>query len=102
MRSSLHHHLRPMAWLVVLIAVFANGCAGQPASDMTLKEPQPAPRPVGGDRDAHGCLAPAGYMWCARERACVRPWELAKQADFDNTAEGFAAHCAAADRTTTP
>ncbi|MBN8212103.1 MAG: peptidase [Xanthomonadales bacterium] len=80
----------------------ATGCAGTSTGDTAPKDPQPAPRPIGGDRDAHGCLAPAGYTWCARERACVRPWELAKQAGFDNTAEGFAAHCSAADSTTTP
>ncbi len=102
MRNNLHHPLRSIAWLAALIAVLATGCAGTSTGDTAPKDPQPAPRPIGGDRDAHGCLAPAGYTWCARERACVRPWELAKQAGFDNTAEGFAAHCSAADSTTTP
>lgn len=36
------------------------------------------PPPVGGQVDEHGCLNPAGYVWCARERACVRPWEPAE------------------------
>lgn len=102
MRKNLDCYLRPITWLAALIAVLATGCAATSTGDTTSKEPQPAPRPIGGDRDAHGCLAPAGYMWCARERACVRPWELAKQAGFDNTAEGFAAYCSAADSTTTP
>ncbi len=54
-------------------------------------EPQ---RPIGGDRDAHGCLPAAGYSWCARENRCVRPWELAEEKKFANDAEAFAAYCA--------
>jgi hypothetical protein len=102
MRNNLHQHLRPITRLTALIAVLATGCAATSTGDTTPKDPQPAPRPIGGDRDTHGCLAPAGYTWCARERACVRPWELAKQAHFENTAEGFAAYCSAAGSTTTP
>jgi hypothetical protein len=52
------------------------------------------PRPIGGDRDAHGCLPAAGYSWCARENSCVRPWELAKDKGFANDADAFAAYCA--------
>ena len=54
----------------------------------------PQARPVGGDRDAQGCLPSAGYRWCARERRCVRPWELAAEKKFANDAEAFSAYCA--------
>ena len=37
---------------------------------------------VGGDRDAHGCIASAGYQWCEELGECVRPWELETQEDF--------------------
>jgi len=30
---------------------------------------------VGGDRDSHGCIPSAGYMWCEVLQKCVRPWE---------------------------
>lgn len=30
---------------------------------------------VGGDVDAHGCLASAGYSWCAVKNKCLRTWE---------------------------
>lgn len=30
---------------------------------------------IGGDRDAHGCLGPAGYLWSEKSQKCVRPWE---------------------------
>jgi len=35
-----------------------------------------ADRPVvGGDRDEHGCIGSAGYMWCAPKDKCLRIWE---------------------------
>ena len=49
--------------------------------------------PVGADRDAHGCIASAGYRWCEREKACARPWELAAQRGIPNTPEGFSQYC---------
>jgi hypothetical protein len=32
--------------------------------------------PIGGQRDEHGCLGPAGYTWNETIGACVRPWEI--------------------------
>jgi hypothetical protein len=29
---------------------------------------------IGGDRDSHGCLGPAGYSWNSSENECVREW----------------------------
>lgn len=48
---------------------------------------------VGGDSDAKGCIASAGYSWCARTNQCERPWELASSAGFPNSAEGFSKYC---------
>ncbi|MBN2142432.1 hypothetical protein JW711_03810 [Candidatus Woesearchaeota archaeon] len=31
---------------------------------------------IGGERDEHGCLGPAGYSWNETVGACVREWEL--------------------------
>lgn len=31
---------------------------------------------IGGQRDEHGCLGPAGYTWNEDIGACVREWEL--------------------------
>ncbi|MEQ1511384.1 MAG: hypothetical protein ABL934_01755 [Lysobacteraceae bacterium] len=104
MRTGLPTRLLSLALITVSIAAFATGCAGTSTGSTSTSdaEPQPPQRPIGGDRDAHGCLAPAGYAWCARERSCVRPWELAKQAGFENTVDGYAAYCSAAGSTTTP
>lgn len=30
---------------------------------------------VGDDRDSHGCIPSAGFMWCEELRKCVRLWE---------------------------
>jgi putative hemolysin len=30
---------------------------------------------IGGQRDEHGCLTPAGYSWCAAKQKCLRTWE---------------------------
>lgn len=47
----------------------------------------------GSDRDAHGCIASAGYSWCLRTNQCERPWELAKARAFENTVQAFDAFC---------
>ena len=30
---------------------------------------------IGGQRDKHGCLGPAGYTWCESKQKCLREWE---------------------------
>jgi len=80
---------------VSLLGVALVGCKHPPA-------PAPEPRPIGSDRDAHGCLAPAGYAWCAREGACVRPWEYAKQKGYENTPDAFDAHCRVSETSAAP
>jgi hypothetical protein len=30
---------------------------------------------IGGQRDEHGCLIPAGYSWCELKQKCLRTWE---------------------------
>ena len=79
--------------LVLLLSACVSASSNPDARQTAADAPQP--RPIGGDRDAHGCLTPAGYAWCAREQACVRPWELAKDKGFDNSAGGFDAWCSA-------
>ena len=38
---------------------------------------------VGGDRDSHGCIPSAGYVWCAPLNKCVRPWLVDKSLGCD-------------------
>ena len=40
-----------------------------------LDEPIQGPeQPIGGERDEHGCLGPAGYSWDEEIQACARNW----------------------------
>lgn len=31
--------------------------------------------PIGGQKDANGCVIAAGYRWCTARSDCERPWE---------------------------
>ncbi|TXH02634.1 MAG: hypothetical protein E6R07_14690 [Nevskiaceae bacterium] len=48
---------------------------------------------VGADRDAHDCIASAGYSWCEHTNRCERSWELSSQYNIPNTADGFNQFC---------
>lgn len=48
---------------------------------------------VGADQDSQGCVGSAGYLWCAKENQCTRPWELAKEKQFENSVQNFKAYC---------
>ena len=81
---------------VVLVALSVAACA----SPKPQAPPAPAAAPivVGSDRDAHGCKASAGYTWCERENACVRPWELARAKDFETGGDAFERYCRATEQ----
>jgi hypothetical protein len=59
------HGLRPIRLLAYLSLLALVACA----------EPKVEPPLVGADRDAHGCIASAGYLWDAAQQKCARPWE---------------------------
>jgi hypothetical protein len=40
--------------------------------DENVEEEKPL---LGGDRDEHGCIGSAGYVWCESLEECIRPWE---------------------------
>lgn len=46
---------------------------------------------VGGDRDEHGCIGSAGYMWCAPKEKCLRIWEEQCYADLSQEVAYFLA-----------
>jgi len=49
--------------------------------------------PMTGQVGPDGCVAGAGYTWCAKANMCVRPWMLAHSVGFENTVEGFTQYC---------
>ncbi len=50
-------------------------------------------KPAGSDRDEHGCIPSAGYIWCNETGRCERPWELAGKQGFENSREAFDRFC---------
>lgn len=60
---------RALSLAIVLSAVAASAIAAPPGA------PQPGAPMVGGDSDAHGCKASAGYSFSALRNRCIRLWE---------------------------
>lgn len=66
--------------LLLGISFFFFGCAQPQAPEQPVVPPVTPPAGgeeplVGGDRDEHGCIGSAGYMWCEVKQKCLRVWE---------------------------
>ena len=83
--------MRILSIAVMSIALMA--CSGETPPPAAAPEQAQSPQVVGGDRDKFGCIASAGYRWCAVKLSCVRPFELAKEEGFENTEDGFLQYC---------
>ena len=46
---------------------------------------------VGGDRDEHGCIGSAGYVWCEVQKDCIRLFEkgIRTESVDDSNASAF-------------
>lgn len=86
--------------LLVVFVVFSSGCVSGPQVEnfdecvaMGYPVMESYPRqcstpdgrifteetgPIGGERDEHGCLVPAGYAWDDEIGACARGWEMSE------------------------
>jgi hypothetical protein len=78
----------------LFLAASLSACQSTPPAPAPAPKPAPMPAPVGGDRDAHGCIAAAGYQWCASMNRCVRAWEVLP-ADSAKPEEAFKKLCSA-------
>jgi len=78
------------------LSIAAPGTPQQPIDDDKGVLKSDKRQAAGADRDAHDCIASAGYSWCAKTARCERPWELAKQHGFEATPEAYAGFCKAA------
>jgi hypothetical protein len=58
-------HIQLVIVLIVALVVLVVLISMQP----------PAEKPIGGDKDEHGCLIAAGYSWCEAKQKCLRTWE---------------------------
>ncbi|WP_175866965.1 hypothetical protein [Burkholderia contaminans] len=98
--------LLPSASLAAAIAcaLALSACAAQSTAPAAASAPaeaaappaspaSPAPPMLGSDRDSHGCIPSAGYSWCEQTQQCERPWELAKQKGFANSALAYEQFC---------
>lgn len=54
------------------------GCEEEKSIEIEVVRESPISeeRMIGGDRDEHGCLGPAGYRFSEEIGACIRDWEL--------------------------
>lgn len=43
--------------------------------DTGIKQEAKERKLIGGQKDEHGCLTPAGYSWCEAKQKCLRIWE---------------------------
>ena len=48
---------------------------------------------TGADKDAKGCIASAGFIWCNKENQCVQPWEYAASVAIPNTEDSVGSYC---------
>jgi hypothetical protein len=71
-------------FFIGLLSMALSGCV----TETTTTEVMP-----GADRDEHGCLPSAGFVWCAKTRSCERPWKLAASKGFDNNLAAFNRYC---------
>lgn len=62
-------HTKKVLLFVLVILLIGAGY-------FVLRNTTPQPSVIGGDRDSHGCLGPAGYAWSEDVGACIRSFEL--------------------------
>jgi len=61
----------PLILLLIVAGVLVAGGAGY----WYYQSQNKAPELIGGQKDEHGCLGPAGYSWCEAKQKCLRVWE---------------------------
>ena len=62
----------PLVLMLIAAGVLVAGGAGYWWYQNQNSTPEQL---IGGQKDAHGCLGPAGYSWCEAKQKCLRVWE---------------------------
>ncbi|MBU4374326.1 MAG: hypothetical protein KJ714_07815 [Euryarchaeota archaeon] len=60
--------------LLVVLITACNSTKQDISSESNSFTPPEKPL-VGGDKDEHGCIGSAGYVWCEAKQKCLREWE---------------------------
>jgi len=60
--------------IALILIIIIGSIYFRQANAPVVESGSPSPL-VGGDKDAHGCIGSAGYMWCAPKNKCLRIWE---------------------------
>nr|WP_199001033.1 hypothetical protein [Flavobacterium sp. ASV13] len=63
-------------FLFSIIVGLSFSCAKKVSQDSVGTKEETKKEIVGGDSDAHGCKASAGYTWSALKKECVRLFEI--------------------------
>jgi hypothetical protein len=82
-----------MSLLLVAVPLLVACAESQTVAPATHAAGSDGPTVTSGDQDAHGCIESAGYSWCAKEKDCVRPWELASSKSLGEGREAFDRYC---------
>ena len=61
--------------LVAVILVLAGMLFGAGKKQVPADSGGNSGQIIGGEKDEHGCLGPAGYSWCQAKQKCLRVWE---------------------------
>ncbi len=69
----------------------ADGMPEEPVDEAAMAEDGEAA--VDGEKEDHGCIGTAGFMWCERDGECVKPDDLAEKHGLEKTADAVKAYC---------
>lgn len=59
------------------LAIAFSGCQSNKANKATAETAKVEKTAMpGSDRDAHGCIGSAGYVWSEIKKECIRPFEV--------------------------
>lgn len=73
--------------LVCAGALLASCAGGGERKSETAAEKSGKTAVVGGDKDEHGCIASAGYVWSEVQKDCIRLWEKGVRMNAADDAE---------------
>ena len=66
---------KKLIWVALAILVVAGAVFAFQSNKTVAPVAPGGEQLVGGQRDEHGCLGPAGYSWCEARKKCIRVWE---------------------------